>query len=97
MFDYSANITDANRNGMFAFPFPLPSLVLLFHWIQLIHVQIPILTTTGAVVARIDRKLLSGKDIFFGQQTYAVEIQPHYDAALVAAMCICLDEKNNEA
>jgi uncharacterized protein YxjI len=51
----------------------------------------------GQVVARIDRKLLSGKDIFFGQQTYAVQIMPHVDQALIAAMCICLDEKNNEA
>lgn len=51
----------------------------------------------GAIVASIDRKLLSGKDIFFGQQTYAVQISPNYDAALVAAMCICLDEKNNES
>lgn len=51
----------------------------------------------GSIAARIDRKLLSGKDIFFGQQTYAVQISPGYDQALIAAMCICLDEKNNEA
>ena len=51
----------------------------------------------GMIAARIDRKLLSGKDIFFGQQTYAVQISPGYDQALIAAMCICLDEKNNEA
>lgn len=49
-----------------------------------------------AVVARIDRKLLSGKDIFFGQQTYAVTVAPGVDMALIAALCICLDEKNNE-
>ncbi|KNG48436.1 duf567 domain-containing protein [Stemphylium lycopersici] len=48
------------------------------------------------VVARIDRKLLSGKDIFFGQQTYGVQIAPGVDMALIAALCICLDEKNNE-
>ncbi|KAJ4993666.1 hypothetical protein SVAN01_00720 [Stagonosporopsis vannaccii] len=48
------------------------------------------------VVARIDRKLLSGKDIFFGQQTYAVTVAPGVDMALIAALCICLDEKNNE-
>ncbi|KAF2875603.1 tubby C-terminal-like domain-containing protein [Massariosphaeria phaeospora] len=51
----------------------------------------------GIVVAQIDRKLLSGKDIFFGQQTYAVKIAPGVDMALIAAMCICLDEKNNES
>ncbi|KAF2651216.1 hypothetical protein K491DRAFT_682318 [Lophiostoma macrostomum CBS 122681] len=50
----------------------------------------------GIVVARIDRKLLSGKDIIFGQQTYAVQIAPNVDKALIAAMCICLDEKKNE-
>ncbi|KAF2736849.1 DUF567-domain-containing protein [Polyplosphaeria fusca] len=50
----------------------------------------------GFVVARIDRKLLSGKDIFFGQQTYALQVAPGVDMALMAAMCICMDEKNNE-
>lgn len=52
--------------------------------------------TTGHVVGRIDRKLLSGRDVFFGQQTYAVEVAPGVDMALMAAMCICMDEKNNE-
>jgi uncharacterized protein YxjI len=52
--------------------------------------------TSGVTVARIDRKLLSGKDIFFGQQTYAVVVAPGVDMALIAALCICLDEKNNE-
>lgn len=50
----------------------------------------------GITVARIDRKILSGKDIFFGQQTYAVLVAPGVDMALVAAMCICMDEKNND-
>ena len=59
-------------------------------------IRLPGLTTTDAVVARIDRKLLSGKDVFFGQQTYAVTVAPGVDMALIAALCICLDEKNNE-
>lgn len=50
----------------------------------------------GIVVARIDRKLLSGKDILFGQQTYALQVAPNVDMALMVAMCICMDEKNNE-
>ncbi|KAF2464460.1 uncharacterized protein BDR25DRAFT_307181 [Lindgomyces ingoldianus] len=50
----------------------------------------------GIVVGRIDRKLLSGKDILFGQQTYALQVAPGVDMALMAAMCICMDEKNNE-
>lgn len=48
----------------------------------------------NAVVAHMDRKLLSGKDIFFGQQTYGVVVAPGMDMALVAAMCICLDDRN---
>ncbi|KAB8067448.1 tubby C-terminal-like domain-containing protein [Aspergillus leporis] len=51
---------------------------------------------TGSVVARIDRKLFRGRDVFFGQQTYAVLVAPGVDMALIAAMCICFDEKNNE-
>jgi uncharacterized protein YxjI len=50
----------------------------------------------GAVVARINRKILSGKDLFFGQQTYGVQVAPGVDLALITALCICLDEKNNE-
>ncbi|KGO78278.1 hypothetical protein PITC_058810 [Penicillium italicum] len=50
----------------------------------------------GRTVARIDRKLLSGRDLAFGQQTYAVVVAPGVDAALIAALCICFDEKNNE-
>ena len=49
----------------------------------------------GVLVARINRKI-SGKDLFFGQQTYGVQVAPGVDMALIAAMCICLDEKNNE-
>ncbi|CAI7669202.1 hypothetical protein PCG10_007816 [Penicillium crustosum] len=51
---------------------------------------------SGQTVARIDRKLLSGRDLVFGQQTYAVIVAPGVDAALIAALCICFDEKNNE-
>lgn len=50
----------------------------------------------GIVVGAIDRKLLSGKDIFFGQQTYALQVAPGVDMALMAALCICMDEKNND-
>ncbi|KAF2824878.1 DUF567-domain-containing protein [Ophiobolus disseminans] len=53
-------------------------------------------TQNGLVVARINRKVLSGKDLLFGQQTYAVQVAPGVDFALIAALCICLDEKNNE-
>ncbi|KAK3358806.1 tubby C-terminal-like domain-containing protein [Lasiosphaeria hispida] len=52
---------------------------------------------SGATVGRIDRKLLSGRDILFGQQTYALTVAPGADMALMVAMCICMDEKNNES
>ena len=55
-----------------------------------------LLTCADALVARVDRKMLSGNDILFGQQTYAVRVAPGVDMALIAALCICLDEKNNE-
>lgn len=51
---------------------------------------------TGFVVGRINRKLLSGRDLLFGQQTYALTVAPGVDMALLVAMCICMDEKNNE-
>jgi len=51
---------------------------------------------TGFVVGRINRKLLSGRDLLFGQQTYALTVAPGVDMALLVVMCICMDEKNNE-
>ncbi|KAL2158256.1 hypothetical protein VTH06DRAFT_4577 [Thermothelomyces fergusii] len=51
---------------------------------------------SGAVVARIDRKLLNTRELLFGHQTYHVTIAPGADIALVVAMCVCLDEKQNE-
>ncbi|GIK07533.1 hypothetical protein Aspvir_003199 [Aspergillus viridinutans] len=51
---------------------------------------------TGVVVARIDRKLWRGREVFFDQQTYAVTVAPGVDLALIAALCVCFDEKNNE-
>ncbi|KAJ9230289.1 hypothetical protein DTO207G8_8035 [Paecilomyces variotii] len=51
---------------------------------------------TGAVVARIDRKIFRGRELFFSKQTYGVVVAPGVDMALIAAMCICFDEKNNE-
>ncbi|KAK6540665.1 hypothetical protein TWF694_008058 [Orbilia ellipsospora] len=52
--------------------------------------------TTGAVVATINRKLLNFGQIFAGQQTYVLSVAPGVDMALMAAACICFDEKNNE-
>ncbi|KAG6005984.1 hypothetical protein E4U21_007477 [Claviceps maximensis] len=51
---------------------------------------------TGATVARIDRKLLNARDFFGNQQTYALVVAPGVDMALMVALCVALDEKNNE-
>ncbi|KAF7719440.1 Uncharacterized protein PECH_006845 [Penicillium ucsense] len=51
---------------------------------------------SGQPVARIDRKMINARDLVFGQQTYNVVVAPGVDVALIAALCICFDEKNNE-
>lgn len=48
---------------------------------------------TGATVARISRQS-TVKHYFADAQTYIVAVAPGMDAALVTAMCIALDEKN---
>lgn len=49
---------------------------------------------TGAVVARIDRRMFNKREIFGGQQTYALIVAPGVDMALMVAACVALDEKN---
>lgn len=51
---------------------------------------------TGHVVARIDRKLLNARQLLFDQDSYGVVVAPGMDMAIVAAMCICLDDKAND-
>jgi len=51
---------------------------------------------TGAVVARIDRKLLNKRELMGSQQTYALIVAPGVDMALMVAACVALDEKNND-
>ncbi|KAJ3494105.1 hypothetical protein NLG97_g4296 [Lecanicillium saksenae] len=50
----------------------------------------------GPVVAIIDRQFFNKREFFGGQQTYAVTVAPGMDMALAVALCIALDEKNNE-
>ena len=47
------------------------------------------------VVAHIDRKI-APFSVKLNKQQYAVTVAPGVDMALVAALCICLDEKHNE-
>jgi alkaline phosphatase D len=51
---------------------------------------------SGATVARINRKLFNAREAIMGQQTYHVTVAPGVDMSLIVAMCICLDEKQNE-
>ncbi|KAF2085816.1 DUF567-domain-containing protein [Saccharata proteae CBS 121410] len=51
---------------------------------------------TGTPVAVINRKVFNARELIGGQQTYVVTVAPNVDMALIAAMCICLDEKRNE-
>jgi len=65
------------------------------------------LATTGANLAYISRKLVSAADAVADKQTvslssgpandqYNVTIAPGVDASLIAAVCICFDEVENE-
>ncbi|KAH8663581.1 tubby C-terminal-like domain-containing protein [Tricladium varicosporioides] len=54
------------------------------------------ITMNGVVVAQISRSYFNMREIFGGQQTYYVTVAPHVDLALMAAVCVCLDEKENE-
>jgi uncharacterized protein YxjI len=53
-------------------------------------------SATGQVVATIERNAFKMKDVFANKQTYVVNVQPGVDLVLIAALCICFDEKNNE-
>ncbi|TVY48483.1 Protein LURP-one-related 15 [Lachnellula cervina] len=54
------------------------------------------ITMGNVVVAQISRSYFNMREIFGGQQTYYVTIAPNVDLALMAAICVCLDEKENE-
>jgi uncharacterized protein YxjI len=51
---------------------------------------------TKQPVATIDRKFFNARELLTSQQTYVVTVAPNVDMALIAAMCICLDERQNE-
>lgn len=54
------------------------------------------ITIGNVVVAQISRSYFNMREIFGGQQTYYVTVAPNVDLALMAAICVCLDEKENE-
>ena len=51
---------------------------------------------TGQPVARISRKRFNGRHVFFDKDTYSVTVAVGVDMALIAGLCICFDEKNND-
>jgi len=54
------------------------------------------ITLGDIVVAQISRSFFNAGQIFGGQQTYYVAIAPNVDLSLIAALCVCLDERENE-
>lgn len=51
----------------------------------------------GPVLAVIQRKMFNRREMMAHAQTYHVTIAPGVDIALMVAMCVALDEKNNES
>lgn len=51
---------------------------------------------TRQPVAQIDRRRFNARQLLGGQQTYAVHVAPGMDISIIAALCICLDERKNE-
>nr|OQO26957.1 hypothetical protein B0A51_05956 [Rachicladosporium sp. CCFEE 5018] len=54
------------------------------------------ITLGGRPVAEIQRSFANVRQIFGDKQTYFVTVAPNVDLTLIAALCICLDEKENE-
>ncbi|KIW39399.1 uncharacterized protein PV06_09170 [Exophiala oligosperma] len=54
------------------------------------------ITLAGRPVASISRSFMNARQIFGGKQTYFVTVAPGVDLVLIAAICVCLDERENE-
>ncbi|KAL7412991.1 tubby C-terminal-like domain-containing protein [Mrakia frigida] len=50
----------------------------------------------GRTVATISRQVMNMREIFVDKQTYFVTVAPGVDLAMIVAVCICLDEAENE-
>lgn len=55
-----------------------------------------VVVENGPPVAQIKRSTMDARNLVFGQQTYFVDVAPGVDVALIAAVCICLDEVMND-
>jgi uncharacterized protein YxjI len=52
---------------------------------------------SGALAARVERKRWNVREMLANQQTYHLMVAPGVDTSLIVAMCICLDEKREQA
>jgi len=50
----------------------------------------------GRPVAHISRSFFNVREIFGDKQSYFVSVAPNVDLSMIAALCVCLDEKENE-
>ncbi|KAJ5109260.1 hypothetical protein N7456_005935 [Penicillium angulare] len=83
-----ANITFHDRNGK---PVTLGMSGKIFeHNADIVDQE------TGQVAAHIRHQRFNGRKMMFGQDTYTVTVAPGVDMALIAALCICFDEKNHD-
>ncbi|CAI7653177.1 unnamed protein product [Penicillium pancosmium] len=70
------------------------TLTMSGNWMD--HIANVVEEQTGETVARISRKLFTARHMFFGKDNYSVIVAPGVDMALIAGLCICFDEKNND-
>lgn len=55
------------------------------------------ITFAGRPVAHISRSFFNVREIFGDKQTYFVSVAANVDLTLIAAICVCLDERENES
>ncbi|KAF7193977.1 Protein LURP-one-related 10 [Pseudocercospora fuligena] len=48
------------------------------------------------VVAQISRSFFNAREVLDDKQTYFVTVAPNVDLSLIAAICVCLDEREND-
>lgn len=54
------------------------------------------ITCGGQPVAAIGRSFFNVRELFANKQTYFVKVAPGVDLTMIAAVCVCLDERENE-
>jgi len=54
------------------------------------------ITFNDQPVAHVSRSFVNVREVFGDKQTYFVTVAPGVDLTLIAAICVCLDERENE-